>query len=420
MAVALRAGRLIDGSGREPVSDAVVLIENGRISRVGPAHSVGVPAAAETLDFTSHTVLPGLIDCHVHLVFSAGTNPLADVLTGNDFAVLLRGAANARLALRAGVTTVRDLGGRANTTLALRDAINDGVLAGSRIMACGSPITITGGHCHFLGLTADTEDEVRHAVRVQINQGVDGIKIMSTGGRMTPRTNSVWAQYSVAQLTAAVEETRRAGLTIAAHGHGAAGIRNAVQAGVDTIEHCTWVTERDGAEVAALDEETALRMVRQGTYVVPTLLPASVAGRVEPSMLSEPSRRNVALRSAVAAIHRQLREMGVRFAAGTDSGVVLTPADGLPWELQLMMEDIGLSPLEAISAATGDAARAIGLAADRGTLEPGRRADILVVDGDPATDITSLRRVRAVFKDGQAAVRDGVILEPPRWQGWIT
>ncbi|MDQ6673539.1 MAG: amidohydrolase family protein [Chloroflexota bacterium] len=327
MTVAVRASTLIDGVNDEPLLDAVILIDDGRITEVGAASVVSVPSDAETLDFAGLTIAPGLIDCHVHLVFSAGTDPLGDVLAEDDFAILLRAGANARQALRAGVTTVRDLGGRSGVTLALRDAVNRGLVAGARVMAHGSPITLTGGHCHFLGLEADTEDDVRLAVRSQVKQGVDGIKIMSTGGRMTPRTNPAWAQYSLAQISAAVEETRRAGLTIAAHGHGTAGIRNAVQARVDTIEHCTWLTERDGTEVAELDEETARAMVRNGTRVVPTLMPGKMASLVDPAMLTEASRRNAALRPTVIAIQRQMLEMGVRFAAGTDSGVVRTPAD---------------------------------------------------------------------------------------------
>jgi len=415
---ALRAGLLIDGTDSEPLRNAVVLVEDGRVSRVGAEAEVAVPRDADTLDFSDRTVLPGLIDCHVHLVFSNGPHPLADVLAEDDFTILLRAASNARTALRAGVTTVRDLGGRAGTTLALRDAINRGLLPGTRIMACGAPITLTGGHCYFLGLEADTEDEVRRAVRREVKEGVDGIKIMSTGGRMTPRTNPLRAQYSVQVIAAAVEETRRAGMTIAAHGHGTEGIRNAVHAGVDTIEHCTWVSEHDGAEVAQLDEEVGRMMAAKGIYVVPTMTPIKMAVEVDPATLTEASRRSAALRPATISIYRRLREMGVRFAAGTDAGVTLTPPDSLPWELQLMVDDVGFSPLDAIRAATRDAATAIGLAADRGTLTPGRRADVLVVDGDPTADISALRAVHAVLKDGVSAVAGAAVDDPPPWRGY--
>ncbi len=413
MTLAIRASRLIDGTGQAPLTDTTLLVdEHGRIAAVGPTSSVSVPAGAEALDLDGATVLPGLHDCHVHFVFSAGTDPLGDVLREDDLALTLRASANARRALAAGVTTVRDLGGRGGTILALRDAIDGGLVSGPRILVHGAPITLTGGHCYFLGMEADTEDEVRHAVRLQVKQGVDGLKIMSTGGRLTPRTNPSRAQYTVPQLSAAVEETRRAGLRIAAHGHGAEGIRNAVAAGVDTIEHCSWVVEEDDVERVELDQEAARAMAVHGIFVVPTLMPAALAQDRPADSLSEGSRRNARLRPGVIASHRQMRGMGVRFAAGTDSGVVATPSDGLPFELQLMVDDLGFTPLEAIRAASGDAAIALGVADDRGTLRPGRRADLLVVEGDPAVDITALRQVRTVFKDGQVVVEDGLVREP--------
>ncbi|MBV9354625.1 MAG: amidohydrolase family protein [Chloroflexi bacterium] len=413
MTLAIRASRLIDGTGRAPVADATLLVDDqGRIEDVGPTSSLSVPARARTVELDGLTVLPGLHDCHVHFVFSGGTDPLGDVLREDDLTLALRASANARRALAAGITTVRDLGGRGGTLLALRDGIERGLLPGPRILVHGAPITLTGGHCYFLGMEADTEDDVRRAVRLQVKQGVDGLKIMTTGGRLTPRTNPTRAQYSVAQLAAAVDETRRARLKIAAHGHGAEGIRNAVAAKVDTIEHCSWVVERDGVETVELDEEAARAMATLGIFVVPTLMPAAIAQQRAADSLSEGSRRNARIRPGVIASHRQMRGMGVRFAAGTDSGVVMTPADGLPFELQLMVDDLGFTPLEAIRAATADAAIALGVEHDRGTLAPGQRADLLVVDGDPASDITALRQVRSVFKGGRLVVQDGLVREP--------
>jgi imidazolonepropionase-like amidohydrolase len=412
--LAIHAGRLIDGTAQAPVADATLLVDDhGRIEAVGPTASLSVPVGARTIQLDGLTVLPGLHDCHVHLVFSGGTDPLGDVLREDDLTLALRASANARRALAAGVTTVRDLGGRGGTILALRDAIDRGLMPGPRILVHGAPITLTGGHCYFLGMEADTEDDVRHAVRLQVKQGVDGLKIMTTGGRLTPRTNPTRAQYTVAQLSAAVEETRRARLKIAAHGHGAEGIRNAVAARVDTIEHCSWLVERDGVETVELDEEAARAMATHGIVVVPTLMAGAIAQHRAAASLSEGSRRNARIRPGVIASHRQLRAMGVRFAAGTDSGVVMTPSDGLPFELQLMVDDLGFTPLEAIRAATGDAAIALGVGHDRGTLTPGKRADLLVVEGDPASDITALRRLRSVFKDGQLVVQDGLVRETP-------
>jgi imidazolonepropionase-like amidohydrolase len=338
------------------------------------------------------------------------------VLAEDDFTVLLRAAANARVALRAGVTTVRDLGGRSDTTLTLRDAIGQGILPGTRILAAGSPITLTGGHCHFLGLEADNEDEVRHAVRWQVKKGVDCLKIMSTGGRMTPGTNPRVAQYTLTELQAAVEEARRAKMTIAAHGHGTAGIRLAAQAGVDTIEHCSWLGARDGE--LEFDEAAAQTMVDNGVHVVPTTLPIYLGTFRDPASLTEGGRESLALRPQTLANYRRMREMGVRFAAGTDAGVIETIFDGLPYELQVWVDDLGFSPLDAIRGATGEAAEALNLAADRGTLAPGRLADVLVVDGDPTADIAALRNVRAVLKGGTVAVEGNQVLDPAPYPGF--
>src|SRR5262245_48572203 len=181
----IRAGRLIDGTATGGVQrDMAIFVDAGNISRVTPADEL--PPDAEVIDPSGSTVLPGLIDCHVHLIFSASNYALGDVLVDDDQQLLLRGVAAARRALRVGVTTVRDLGGRGGVTFRLRDAIDEGLIAGPRVLAAGSPITITGGHCHFLGLEADGEDGVRVAARSQLKAGANCLKIMSTGGHMTP------------------------------------------------------------------------------------------------------------------------------------------------------------------------------------------------------------------------------------------
>src|SRR6266568_9466654 len=211
----IRAGRLIDGTTGPVQRDRAVYVEDSKITGIGPPGEI--PADADVLDLSGSTVLPGLIDCHVHLVFSHTAYPLGDLMVEDDQHLLLRGVAAARQALGAGITTVRDLGGRGGVTFRLRDGITAGLIAGPRILAAGSPITITGGHCHFLGLEADDEAGVRAAARLQLKSGANCLKIMSTGGRMTPGTNPRMAQYSVAQLRAAVDEAQRANVPLAAH-----------------------------------------------------------------------------------------------------------------------------------------------------------------------------------------------------------
>jgi imidazolonepropionase-like amidohydrolase len=388
----IRAVRLIDGTTSGVQRDQAIFVQDGTIARVAPGNEI--PSDADVLDLSSSTVLPGLIDCHVHLVFSASAYPLGDVLIEDDQRLLLRGVGAARQALRAGVTTVRDLGGRGGVTFRLRDAIDAGLIAGPRILAAGSPITITGGHCHFLGLEADGEAGVRVAARSQLKAGANCLKIMATGGRMTPGTNIGRAQYSVQEIGAAVDEAARAHVTVAAHGLGTDGIRNAVQAGVNTIEHCNWLA---ADLTAAFDEAVASTMAERAIAMVPTLVPM---GRATPAM-----------REQIVDCMRRARTTGAPIAAGTDAGVSNTPFDSLPRELEILVSDLGLSPVEAIHAATGGAARAIGIAEKVGTLQAGRAADMLVVDGDPSVRITDLWAVRMVIKGGRKVVENGVVLD---------
>jgi imidazolonepropionase-like amidohydrolase len=388
----IRAGRLIDGTAAPVQLDRAVYVENGKISGIGAASEM--PADADVLDLGESTILPGLIDCHVHLVFSHTAYPLGDLMVEDDQQLLLRGVAAARQALGAGITTVRDLGGRGGVTFHLRDAIASGLIAGPRILAAGSPITITGGHCHFLGLEADGETEVRSAARHQLKSGANCLKIMATGGRMTPGTNIGRAQYSVDEIRAAVDEAQRAGVTVAAHALGTAGIRNATQAGVNTIEHCNWLTP-DG--VVEFDEAVALRMLEHGTAIVPTLIPLT--------------RAAVTLRQQILGCMRRAREIGVSLVAGTDAGVSLTPFSSLIGEVEIYALEVGMTPLEAIHAATGAASLALGIGDTVGTLVAGKDADLIVVDGDPSERIGDLRTVRMVMRSGRKVAENGVVLD---------
>jgi imidazolonepropionase-like amidohydrolase len=400
----VQAGRLIDGTGSAVRQGQAIYIDEGRIVGIEP--NGPAPTDAQVIDASAFTVMPGLIDCHVHLVFSAGTNPLRDLGLEDDQQLLLRSVAAARQALRAGITTVRDLGGRGGVTFRLRDAIASGLLRGPRILAAGSPITITGGHCHFLGLEADDEAGVRAAARSQLKAGATCLKIMATGGRMTPGTNVGRAQFSVAELSAAVDEARRAHAPIAAHAIGTDGIRNAAQAGVDTIEHCSWLGKTPSVE---FDERAAARMAEQQTAAVPTL--DTVVGAMKAGSMSPGLREHISLRSEILGSLRRMRQLGVPIVTGTDAGVGWTPFDSLALEVELLVNDVGLAPLEAIQSATSGAARAIGLAESVGTVAVGRTADLIAVDGDPSLDVGALRNVWLVLQAGSVVARDGQLLD---------
>jgi imidazolonepropionase-like amidohydrolase len=404
--IVVEADRLFDGTGAAVVERPAVLIRDGRIEAVGPRHELGEVGDAERVEYTGCTILPGLIDCHVHLVFSAGPTPLADLLAENDQQLLLRATHNTQVALRAGVTTVKDLGGRGGVTLALRDAIAAGVLPGARILAAGPPITTTGGHCNWLGGEADGVEEVRKKVRQLVRDGVDLIKVMSTGGRMTAGSNVCAPQYTVEELRAIVEDAARLSRTVAAHAQGTAGIRNATLAGVNVIEHCTWVASAAGDEVE-FDESVAEQMARQGTFLDPTLSPAANLAKADPATLTSTQRETYRIRPRTLEAHRRSIELGVEVAAGTDAGVANLPLDSMPSELLLLQRDLGLSPEQAIRAGTYNAARSVKLEHELGSLQPGRRADLLIVPGNPLDDLRALGAPRAVYKDGRLEVEAG-------------
>ena len=406
----IEAGRLVDGTGAEPIESARIVVEGERIREVGHASQVSAPGGeVERIDFSEYTIVPGLLDGHVHLVFSALPTALPDILGEDNPRILLRAVHNAQLALRVGVTTVRDCGGRDLMPLKLRDAIAAGVLPGPRILAAGPAITVTGGHCYFFNGEVDSVDGMRQLARSLAKSGVDFFKVMSTGGRMTPNTNVTAAQFTVEELTALVQEARRLNRKTTAHGHGTAGIRNAVAAGIDCIEHCTWVSEYDDT-VVDYDPEVADQMARQGTYLSPTISPARVVGAVADAHLSEVRRRTQAMRPKIREAQRDMLARGVKVIGSTDAGVANVPLDSMPGELEAAVEELGLTPMQAITAATYTGAQAFDRADDFGSLQAGLRADFLVVDGDPTKNISDIRKLRWVFKDGVAEVENGRLI----------
>ncbi len=384
----LRAARLFDGHVR--IEGATVVVEGGQIAGVERRH-VEPTSDAELIDLGDATLLPGLIDTHVHLGFDATGDPVGRMVADDDGALLLRMRLAAQRSLVAGVTTVRDLGDRSYLALALRDWFRGGNEVGPEILASGPPLTVTGGHCYFLGGETDGEVELRRAVRERAKRGVDLIKVMLTGGNMTAGISPLTPQYSVPELAAIVEEAHRFGRAVTAHVHGVAGIERAVEAGVDGLEHCGfWVADGVHAEQSLID-----RIADRQIVVCPTLGIVPGSPPPPPAVVSR-------LAGMVAAAERMHRA-GVRLLAGTDAGVApAKPHGGTAYAVQQLAEEARLTTLEALKCATSAAADACGLAGRKGVLAPGADADIVGVRGDAVEDVRCLHDVHTVFRAGVA------------------
>jgi len=388
---ALVGGKLIEGTGKAPIEDAVVIIEGDRISNVGEADTATVPAGAEVIDVTDKTITPGLINCHTHFCLDGSPDPALALEQRSFTENVLVAAKHAEDTLRAGVTTVRDLGGWEGVDLGIKKAINDGLILGPRMLASGKLLCITGGTAHFMGREVDGPDEVRKGAREQLKAGVDCLKVMATGGVLTAGTDPGSPQLTFEEMRAAVEEAENAGVITAAHAHGATGIKNAVRAGVDSIEHGFF-----------LDDEAIDLMLERGIYYVPTL--ATVYEVITkgpefgiPAFMVEKAQR---ASDAHLDSFRRAREAGICIAAGNDGGTPFNLADNLASELERMVA-AGMSCVEALATAHCTAAELLRLDEQIGTVETGKLADLVVLDADPHADISAVRQVHMVIKAGQ-------------------
>ncbi|MHB8575109.1 MAG: amidohydrolase family protein [Dehalococcoidia bacterium] len=390
----ITAGLLFDGVSETLVQNPAVFIDDGCIVRIGRQGTTDLPDAAERIDLPGTTLMPGLMDGHVHLIFDGSPTPVPNLLAESDNHALVRMTAHARAMLQAGITTARDLGCRSYLDLEIRRCIEEGVIEGPRLLCVGKPITVTGGHCHFLGGEADGELEVRQAVRRQHKAGADWLKIFATGGHMTPGSNPYHAQYTTEELTAATEEAHRLQHGIAAHCHGTEGIRRAVAAGVDTLEHCSF-QKPGGLE---LDERAIEQIAAKGIYASPTV----------PARALEPQQSAIGMTMVATMGERlqALRRAGVQLIASTDAGIPNNPHTALPKSLQALGRFSGLSNFEVLRSATGRAAEALRIAELTGTLAPGRQADLIAVSGNPLDDLTVLQSVAFVMKGGMVYRRD--------------
>jgi len=385
----ITAARLVDGSGAAPVEPAAVLMEGDRIAGVGRPAAVRAPdgASVDRRDYGAATILPGLVDAHTHLVAPGDGTLGDDVAKEDDDILLLQAAKNARTLLHSGVTTLRENGAKGRVAFSLREGIRRRLAPGPRMVICGRPITITGGHMGYFGSEADGVDAVRAEVRKLLKEGADYVKIVASGGS-TRTSDPNRASYTVAELAAMTDEAHRHGTLTAAHCTAAESVQNCLDAGVDMIIHCIF-NEADGTY--RFRPDLVERLVAAKAWVNPTLYVMKAGidrlrearereGRLTPDLIAQLEQSQRALDVQVDAV-RQMTEAGVRMTAGSDS----------PWGWYV--------------AGTSGAAESIGVGAVAGRLLPGRPADVLVVRGDPTRDIAALWDVLDVYQAGRRIER---------------
>jgi imidazolonepropionase-like amidohydrolase len=379
--------------GRKVRTRAGILTSDGAVEWVG-AHARAPRAARAALevDGTGKTLTPGLIDCHVHLCWDGSPDFAAESREMTEARAALKAARNARRNLERGVTTVRDLGAMSHAVIDLARAIEEGMVAGPRVVAAGRPLTITGGHGHSIfAREVDGADALRKAVREEIRAGALVIKLIATGGVLTPGIGADFTAFTPEELDAAVDEARKWGRPVAAHAIGAGGIAGSVLAGVDSIEH--------GSQIAV---EVSRMMKANGTFHVPTI--SAVRGILEhadevPGYAAEKAS---AIAGQARDSFRRTVRAGVRIALGTDAGTPFNPHGNGPLEVVRMVE-WGLTPLRALRAATADAADLLRMGAV-GRVEPGRFADLVLYDADPLDAIEAVLKPALVMKAGEQVV----------------
>ncbi|GBL39143.1 imidazolonepropionase [Nitrospirota bacterium] len=391
--LAIRSVRVIDGIG-QTIERATVIIRGATIAAVGSDRDISIPRGAAKIDGRGLTLLPGLIDCHVH--FCLGAEPdVVDAIAKETLALnLLKASRAARETLEAGFTTVRDVGSRDHSIFTLQQAIETGLVQGPRIVAAGLAICMVGGHARFIGQEVQGVRQVRSVVCRQIAAGAGVIKVIASGGVLTPGTSPNQAQMTIEELRAAVEEAQLAGRKVAAHAHGSSGMKNAIRAGVHSIEHAT-----------LMDEEAATLMKGHDVFMVPTLsaLATTASCRLGCGVPASARDKAKAMTKRHALSFKNALRDGIQIAMGTDAGTPFNFHGENAQELERMVA-FGMSPMQAILASTSSAARLIGIQDQVGTIAKGKLADLLLFDGNPLRHIEQLRnrdRIIGVMQAGR-------------------
>ncbi len=399
--IAVKAGRLVDPESANVLNTQVVLIRDGKVTAVG--RGLAIPAGAQVIDLSSKTVLPGLIDCHTHLADGGRDDDPVGVFRKTAQQLVLESVPNAKVTLEAGFTTVRDVGTyRALGDVALRDAINNGYIVGPRMFVAGAYVTITGGAGADTGLAPDIQLpwdmhygeanspwEVRQVIRKLVHDGVDHIKVLSSGAVLTHGSNPKSQEFTLEELQAAVDEASHFGLRVESHAHSPQGIKNAILAGVASVEHATMI-----------DDEGIALAKQRGTYLdmdiydEECIQEAGRAGHIPKDFLEHDEQLGQIQRENF----RKAVQAGVKMSFGTDAGVC---PYGMNAKQFAMMVKYGMTPMQAIQAASINAADLLGKRDLVGSLKPGKYADLIAVSGDPLTDVSVLERVEFVMKEGR-------------------
>ena len=407
----LKAARMVDGNGGPVAEQAAVLLEGDTIRQIGNTETVQAPegASVSEIDFGDATILPGLVDCHVHLIGIGDGRAGDDLVTLPDEVLTLQAAQNVRKHLYSGVTTVRDCGAKNRTTFLLREAVEMGIVPSPRLILAGRPIAIIGGHLSYFGTTATGPTECRAAVRQLIKEGADFIKVTATGGS-TRTSHPFRPSFNIDEFSAITDEAHKFGKHVCAHCTSSGGMENALDAGVDTMIHGVH-RAADGSDQYRSD--IAERLAEQGVFVNPTLGQGLARIRQledDPDLALETEDVDAMRRGSDVRMDHvaRMRDDGVVMVAGSDSAWANYPVGDFQTEIEAHVM-AGMSNMEAIVSATRDSAMSCRVDDTVGTLEVGKQADVLVVNGDPIRDIADLRKVSDVFMAGERVDRHNLI-----------
>jgi len=396
MKIKISNGQLIDGTGVKPYYPVEIIIDNGVIISINRSvKSIDDISYDRIIDAKNQTICPGLINAHLHLYMDAGISPLHNLSEENSHLSMLRTISRCNQLIKTGITTVRDMGAKDLGIITLRDAIKEGIVDGPRVVVCGKAMAMTGGHAQALADVVDGPDEMRKAVRKMLSADVDFIKLFATGGFGKPGEQLTNYELTIEEMRAAVQTAHAAGKPVAAHAYGNKGICNVIKAGVDSIEHATF-----------LDKKSLDLVVEKGIFLVPTLANTYKVSKMKHQKYV-PKEMIETAKQAFPEMMKQFSnayKAGAKIALGTDGGSWLNAHEDIHTELKLRAQ-AGVNNMDLITMATQTSAECLNINNETGTIQIGKQSDILIIDGDPIKNINALKSVRLVIK-GNKILKD--------------